>query len=72
MAKDSKTIVYRYDGDPSSEEIEEDMMGETSVPQKDAIVVRKGRRWKVVQVNVQRELTARAVPIHRVFLTSNF
>jgi len=59
-------------GDANTEEVEHDMMDEVSIPQKDCFVMRKGRRWKVVQINEQRELTPRVVPIFRVFLTSNF
>ena len=47
----AKQIVFRYNGDPSTEEIDLDMDGDKSVPKQGSFVERKGERWKVVQVN---------------------
>ena len=70
--KDGKQIVWRYDGDAKSDDVQQDLEGEIAVPEKDSVIMRKGRRWKAVQINEQRELTANSVPIYRVFLASKF
>ena len=51
--KPAKQIVFRYNGDPSTEEIDLDMDGDKSVPEQGSFIERKGERWKVVQVNVE-------------------
>ena len=67
----AKRIVFRYNGDPSTEEIDLDMDGDKSVPQQGSFVERKGERWRVVQVNVETNVSEPfEVPIHRVFLTN--
>ena len=56
----AKQIVFRYNGDLTTE-----------VPKQGSFVERKGERWKVVQVKVERSVTEPfEVPIHRVFLTN--
>jgi hypothetical protein len=50
----AKQIVFRYNGDPTTEEIDLDMDGDKSVPKQGSFVDREGERWKVVQVNVER------------------
>jgi hypothetical protein len=68
----AKQIVFRYNGDPATEEIDLDMDGEKSVPEQGSFIARKGERWKVVQVKVETSVTEPfEVPIHRVFLTNN-
>jgi len=68
----AKQIVFRYNGDPATEEIDLDMDGEKSVPEQGSLIARKGERWKVVQVKVETSVTEPfEVPIHRVFLTNN-
>jgi hypothetical protein len=65
----AKQIAFRYNGDPTTEEIDLDMDGDKSVPKQGSFVDRKGERWKVVQVNVERSVTEPfEVPIYRVFL----
>ena len=67
----AKQIIFRYNGDPSTEEIDLDMDGDKSAPKQDSFVERKGERWKVVQVNVEKNLAEPfEVPIYRVFLTN--
>jgi hypothetical protein len=67
----AKQIVFRYNGDPTTEEIDLDMDGDKSVPQQGSFVERKGQRWQVVQVNVETNVTEPfEVPIHRIFLTN--
>ena len=48
----AKRIVYRYNGDASTDEVEEDILGDQEVPQKNSIVNRKQGNWKVVQVEL--------------------
>jgi hypothetical protein len=67
----AKQIVFRYNGDPATEEIDLDMDGDKTVPKQGSWVERKGGRWKVAQVNVERNVAEPfEVPIHRVFLTN--
>jgi hypothetical protein len=69
----AKQIVFRYNDDPTTEEIDLDMDGEKSAPEQGSVIKRKGERWKVVEVKV--EINAAEpfeVPIHRVFLTNEF
>ena len=68
--KPAKQIVFRYNGDPATEEIDLDMDGEKSVPEKGSVIERKGKRWRVVQVNTETSAGEPfQAPIHRVFLT---
>jgi hypothetical protein len=65
----AKQIVFRYNGDPSTEESDLDMDGDKSVPEQGSVIERRGVRWKVVQVNMERSTEEPfAVPIYRVFL----
>ena len=67
----AKQIVFRYNGDLTTEEIDLDMDGDKSAPKQGSLIERKGERWKVVQVNVERSATEPfEVPIYRVFLTN--
>jgi hypothetical protein len=63
-----KTIVFRYDGDPNSEEEISDLDGDIETPQKGQVITRKGARWKVVHVITELG-TAGQIPIIRAFLT---
>jgi hypothetical protein len=69
--KPGKQIVFRYNNDPSSEEIDLDMDGNKSVPEQGSFIERRGEQWKVVQVNVETSVTEPfEVATHRVFLTN--
>ena len=69
-AKDAKQFVYRYNGVQGSEEVELDLDGEITVPQKDQVIARKGKDWKVVHVSTEESLSAKGpIPVVRVFLT---
>ena len=68
-----KQIVFRYNDDPNSEEIDLDMDGDKSTPEQGGVVERKGMRWKVLQVKVEANAAEPfEVPVHRVFLTNKF
>jgi hypothetical protein len=43
----AKQIVFRYNGDPTTEEIDLDMDGDKSAPEQGSVIDRKGERWKV-------------------------
>jgi hypothetical protein len=67
----AKQIMFRYNGDPTTEGTDLDMGGDKSVPEQGSLVERKGVRWKVVQINVERNATEPfEVPIYRVSLTN--
>jgi hypothetical protein len=69
----AKQIVFRYNGDSTTEEIDLDMDGDKAVPEQGSFIDRRGERWKVVQVNVETSATEPfEVPINRVFLTNQF
>ncbi len=69
----AKQIVFRYNDDPTAEEIDLDMDGEKSTPERGSFIERKGERWKVLRVNVETNVAEPfEVPIHRVFLTNEF
>ena len=72
-AKDAKQFVYRYNGVQGSEEVEPDLDGEIPVPQKDQVIARKGKNWKIVNVLIEESLSAKGpIPVVRVFLTDTF
>jgi hypothetical protein len=65
----AKQIVFQYNGDPATEEIDLDMDGDKSVPEQGSFMDRRGERWKVVQVSAERNAAEPfTVPIYRVFL----
>ena len=67
----AKQIAFRYNGDPTTEETDLDMDGDKSVPEPGSIIDRRGERWKVVQVNMERSAEEPfAVPIYRIFLAN--
>jgi hypothetical protein len=66
-----KQIVYRYNGNSSTEQTVSDRVGSMLTPSVGAILNRNGREWRVVIV--RRDLDMRgpmSVPIHHVFLTN--
>ena len=69
--RSAKQIVFQYNGDPTTEESDLDMDGDKSVPEQGSFIDRRGERWKVVQVNMERSAEEPfAVPIYRVSLTN--
>jgi hypothetical protein len=66
----AKQIVFRYNGNPSTEESDLDMDGDKSVPKQGSVIERRGERWRVAQVSVERSAEEPfAVPTYRIFLT---
>ena len=69
--RSAKQIVFRYNGDPTTEERDLDMDGDKSVPEQGSFIDRRGEPWKVVQVRMERSAEEPfAVPIYRVSLTN--
>lgn len=67
----AKRIVFQYNGDQTTEEIDLDMDGDKSIPKQGSFIDRRGQRWKVFQVRVERNATEPfEVPTFRVFLTN--
>ena len=66
-----KQIVFRYNGDPATEESDLDMDGDKVIPKQGSLIDRRGEPWKVVQVSMERSAEELlAVPIYRGFLTN--
>ena len=67
----AKQIVFRYNGDPTTEETDLDMDGDKSVPEPGSFIDRRGERWKVAQVSMESSMAEPfEVPIYRVSLTN--
>jgi len=66
----AKQIVFRYNGDPATEEHVADLEGEETIPTQGAIVERKRKQWKVVAVHKEERVTTpKAIPVYRVYLS---
>lgn len=63
----ARQFVYRYEGDPKTDEVEQDLDGDTPVPQKGAVITRRGTTWTVFEVLTFS--SPPAIPVYRVFLT---
>jgi hypothetical protein len=67
----AKRIVFQYNGDQTTEEVDLDMDGDKSIPKQGSFIDRRGQRWKVFQVSMERNATEPfEVPTLRVFLTN--
>jgi hypothetical protein len=69
-----KQIVYRYNGDPRHDEVLSDRTGEMPFSRVGETLRRNGKQWRVAVINNDFDMiaSARAIPIHRVFLTDKF
>ncbi len=66
----AKQIVFRYNGDPTTEEHVADFESEETIPTVGAIVERHRQKWKVVAVHKEETVTtAKAIPVYRVYLS---
>jgi len=66
----AKQIVYRYNGDPNSEQVVNDLTGEMLPHLVGEIVTRNGKQWKVAVIREELDVKGpRAVPVHHVYLT---
>jgi hypothetical protein len=67
----AKQMVFRYNGDPPTEESDLDMDGDKSVPEPGSFIDGRDERWKVAQVSMETSAEEPfAVPIYRVSLTN--
>jgi hypothetical protein len=69
-----KLVIYRYNGDPSVDEVVPDPSGTLRLHWEGEIVNRNRKRWKVYVVRNDTNLTGSRDPIlvHHVFLTDKF
>ena len=65
--RSAKQIVFRYNGDPTTQEIDFDMDSEKSLPEPGFFIQRRGKPWQVVRVKVEKSVTEPfEAPIYRV------
>ncbi|WP_109485837.1 hypothetical protein [Occallatibacter savannae] len=65
-----KEVMFIYNGDPESAEIDQDPKGEVPIPEDGSTVLRKGKQWTVT--HSQMEATAipsAVVPVLRIDLS---
>jgi hypothetical protein len=69
-----KQMIYRYNGDPKNDEIVSDRTGRMPFRWVGEMLKRNGKEWRVAVVRNDLDIvgSARAVPIHHVFLTDKF
>lgn len=73
MADHAKQIIYRYNGDPMSDEGFVDWTGELSPHAVGQVIIRKGKLWKVEAIDNDCAVAGTgSIRIHRVFLTNKF
>jgi hypothetical protein len=63
-----KEFVYRYNGEPDSQESLIDNEGTLPIPSADEVIMRKGREWKVAYADVELAPNNAHIPIVSVFL----
>jgi hypothetical protein len=66
--KDSRKIVYRYNGDASSDEVEVDFNGDMPVPRAGESVTRNGKQWRTIQVEIESDGVGMMKVVH-LYLT---
>jgi hypothetical protein len=74
MVRGNQT-VYRYNGDPSNDEVVSDRKGELPFCWVGEMLKRNGKQWRVAVIRNDLDVvgsSSRAVLIHRVFLTDKF
>ena len=67
-SKNAKTLVYRYNGDEASDEVEEDLDGVLPTPQALDVIILKGKKWRVVHKIIESSAVG-ALPIVRLYLS---
>jgi hypothetical protein len=67
----AKQIVFRDNGDPTTEESDLDMDGDKSVPEQGTLIEPRGERWKAVGSTLRQvQKSPSRSPFYRVFLTN--
>jgi hypothetical protein len=73
IVKSGKQLVFRYNGDSKTDEVEVDAFGDVPIPPENSFVTRKGRRWKVIKVDEERAVNdSKMFPVYRLYLTDKF
>jgi hypothetical protein len=69
-----KLVIYRFNGDPRYDERVSDTTGSLPFHSVGEIVFKNGKRWRIMIVRVELDLTAsrKAVPMHHVFVNDKF
>lgn len=70
-AKDAKKIVYRYNGEEKSEEVEVDFNDDILLPQTGGIMMRHGKQWKAVKRDIESSGVGE-MKVIRLYLTDKF
>jgi len=69
----AKQIVFRYNGNPFTDEVVVDLRDEETVPERGAVIRRKEKQWKVEMVTKEETGTMpNAIPVYRVYLSDLF
>ena len=69
----AKQVVFRYNGNPTSDELELDLDDEMVVPERNDLITLKSEQWKVIHVTKEETITVpTAIPIVRIYLTNQF
>lgn len=67
----ARQIIFRYNGDASTEDVEQDFDNSFVVPEKGSTYQRKGKSWSVVEIQTTTSLDAKGpIPIIRIFLSA--
>ena len=66
---DPKDFVYRYNNDPSTDELESDYEGTEETPSVGDTIQRRGKKWRVTKVFQDFR---RAVLLYRIELSDEF
>jgi hypothetical protein len=65
--KQARQFVFRYNGDPTSDEVVPDLDAEVPIPEAGNRIERSGKNWRVVHIIKDLSATG-AIPVVRVFL----
>jgi len=65
-----KQVVYRFNGNPKTDQVKDDLEDEIELPSKGNVLVIDGKRWKVIEIMTERSLDARGpIPVVRIYLS---
>jgi hypothetical protein len=73
MRDEIQMVVYRFNGDPRTDERIKKTVSRIGLPRTGDMIVRNGKKWKV---SITRQdyifLERAAIPVYRIFLTDTF
>lgn len=65
----ARSIVYRYNGNPSSDQVELDAHDAVRIPEEGELIERENLQWRVQRVEWEHAGTGpKAVPVVRLYL----